>query len=138
MIKDPMTQNCKSRILQAVDDDPRSDRAISFAVELGVNTINELRNTDKSPNIDKVLKLAEELGLSLGYVFWGTDSDTSPIQGESQILKTLKRMEGLNEKDVTVVLSIISNAIRVNAAAQLQSLFDDQLELSTHRYEPKP
>ena len=133
-----MTQNWKSRLLQAVDDDPRSDRAISLAVGLGVNTVNELRNTDKSPSVDKVLKLAEELGLSLGYVFWGADSDTSPIQGESQILKTLKRIEGLNEQDITVVLSIISNAIRVNAAAQLQSQLDDQPELATHRHEPKP
>lgn len=66
-----MKENWKTRLLKAVDEDPRSDRAISLATGLGVNTVNELRNTDKLPSIDKVLKLSEELELSLSYLFWG-------------------------------------------------------------------
>ena len=68
-----MEENWKTRILQAVDNDGRSDRAISLAADLGVNFVNELRNTPKDPSIEKVLKLAAELQLSMAYLFLGRD-----------------------------------------------------------------
>lgn len=132
-----MKENWKTRLLRAVDEDPRSDRAISLATGLGVNTVNELRNTDKSPSIDKVLKLSEELGLSLSYLFWGAEEDREPIRGEQAIHNTLKRIEGLNEQDILVAMSIITNAIRVNAASQSHTEPDDRRELSTPLHESK-
>jgi transcriptional regulator with XRE-family HTH domain len=133
-----MEDNWKTRLLRAVDEDPRSDRAISLAVGLGVNTVNELRNTDKSPSIDKVLKLAEELGLSLGYVFWGAEQDKSPIRGDKEILQTLHRIEGLDQRGVEVVFSVIDTVINRQPSKPAQSSSDDQLELATPHREPKP
>jgi len=63
----------KTRLLKAVDDDGRSDRAVSVAAGLGVNFVNELRNTEKEPSIQKVLKLAAELNLSLIHLFLGRE-----------------------------------------------------------------
>lgn len=133
-----MVENWKSRLLKAVDEDPRSDRAISLAVGLGVNTVNELRNTDKSPSIEKVLKLAEELGLNLGYVFWGGEPDQSPIRGDKEILQTLHRIEGLDQRGVEVVFSVIDTVINRQPSKPAQSSSDDQLELATPLREPKP
>ena len=64
----------KTRLLAAIDADPRSDRKISKAAGNGVNFISELRLTDKEPSIEKVLKLADTLGVSLSYVFLGRDA----------------------------------------------------------------
>lgn len=66
-------EDWRSRLLQAVDVDGRSDRAISVAAKLGVNFVNELRNSDKEAGVGKVMKLAETLGVSLGYVFSGVE-----------------------------------------------------------------
>lgn len=138
MISYRMNENWKSRLLKAADEDPRSDRAISLAVGLGVNTVNELRNTNKSPSIDKVMKLAEELGLSLSYVFSGDEPDAQPIRGEKQILAMLKRIEGLNDQDVSIALSVILNAIRVNASSQSPIQQHDQLVPATPPHGSKP
>ena len=63
----------RTRLIQAVDADERSDRAISEAAGLGVNFVNELRRGEKEPGINKVLKLAQTLNLSLGFVFNGAE-----------------------------------------------------------------
>lgn len=66
-----MEDKWKDRLLEAIDADDRSDRAISLSAGLGVNFVNELRNTSKEPSLQKVLKLAAELDLSLSYLFIG-------------------------------------------------------------------
>lgn len=63
----------RKRLVDAVDADPRSDRAISLASGTGANFVNELRNTDKEPGVNKVIRLARTLNLSLGYVFTGAN-----------------------------------------------------------------
>jgi transcriptional regulator with XRE-family HTH domain len=135
-----MDETWKVRLLKAVDDDPRSDRAISLATKLGVNTVNELRNTDKSPSIEKVLRLSEELNLSLGYLFLGLDSDEekAPIRGEPQIRAVLQRIEGLGEENVGMILGIILNTLKVRAYEQERIRTDDQSGSSTPRHELDP
>lgn len=61
----------RTRLLEAVDKDGRSDRAISLAAKVGPNFVNELRNTPKEPSVQKVALVAGELGLSLSYLFSG-------------------------------------------------------------------
>lgn len=63
----------RQRLIDALEADPRSDRAISRAANLGVNFANELRNSEKEPGINKVIRLADALNLSLAYVFNGSD-----------------------------------------------------------------
>ncbi|SCD25488.1 helix-turn-helix domain-containing protein [Brucella inopinata] len=135
-----MTENWKTRLLKAVDEDPRSDRAISLATNMGVNTVNELRNTDKSPSIDKVLKLSKVLNIDLGYLFWGRadEKETAPIRGDQAILETLKRIEGLDQRGVEVVFSVIDTVIKRQPSTPEQSSSDDQSELTTDHHRVKP
>ena len=135
-----MEENWKTRLLKAVDEDPRSDRAISLATNMGVNTVNELRNTDKSPSIDKVLKLSEVLNLDLGYLFWGQppEKETAPIRGDQAILEMLKRIEGLDQRGVEVVFSVIDTVIKRQPSTQEQSSADDQRVPANLHHEPKP
>src|SRR5690606_20010627 len=135
-----MAENWKTRLLKAVDEDPRSDRAISLATNMGVNTVNELRNTDKSPSIDKVLKLSEVLNIDLGYLFWGRtdEKETAPIRGDQAIRETLKRIEGLVQRGVEVVFSVIDTVIKRQPSTPEQSSADDQFAPATAHHEPKP
>jgi transcriptional regulator with XRE-family HTH domain len=66
-------EDWRTRLIQAVDADGRSDRAISEASGLGVNFVNELRKGEKEPGVNKVIKLAATLNLSLGFVFNGAE-----------------------------------------------------------------
>lgn len=68
-----MMPNWRDRLIEAVDADPRSDRAISLSAGLGPNFVNELRNTDKEPSVKKILKLAGELRVSLAHLFLGSE-----------------------------------------------------------------
>lgn len=133
-----MEENWKTRLLKAVDEDPRSDRAISMAIGLGVNTVNELRNTDKSPSIEKVMKLSEELGVSLAYLFWGAEDDKAPIRSENEIRAMLGRIHGLKPDDVGLILGMILNTIKANAYEQEHSRTDDLSETTTLRRESTP
>lgn len=65
----------RGRLLQAVDKDGRSDRALSLAAGLNQNFVNELRNTDKEPSVEKVLKLIAVLNVSISHVFSGVEMD---------------------------------------------------------------
>ncbi len=107
---------------------------------MGVNTVNELRNTDKSPSIDKVLKLSEVLNIDLGYLFWGRtdEKETAPIRGDQAILETLKRIEGLDQRGVEVVFSVIDTVIKRQPSTPEQSSADDQFAPATAHHEPKP
>lgn len=133
-----MEENWKSRLLKAVDEDPRSDRAISLATGLGVNTVNELRNTDKSPSIEKVMTLSEELGVSLAYIFWGSENDKAPIRSEHEIRSVISRIPGLKPEDIVLIVGMILNTIKANAYEQEHSRTDDQSETANHHHEPTP
>jgi transcriptional regulator with XRE-family HTH domain len=90
-----MIQGWRERLIDAVDRDGRSDRAISKAAKLGPNFMNELRNTTKEPGVDKVLRLAEVLNVSVGYLFMG--ADLSPEDEEFvSLLRSSSREERLH------------------------------------------
>ncbi len=83
-----MHENWKKRLVEAIDADSRSDRAISKAAGLGVNFVNELKNTDKDPSVNKVLRLAKELNLSVAQVFLGYEL-TSDDEYLLSVLRTI-------------------------------------------------
>jgi transcriptional regulator with XRE-family HTH domain len=62
-------------------------------------------------------------------------SDRPPIRGAEEILTTLRRIEGLSEKDVQVVLSVISNALNANKVGSEPADADDQLTSSISHHE---
>ncbi len=68
-----MMPSWRERLLEAVEKDGRSDRAISLAANLGENFVNQLRYDDKDPKIKSVIALADELNVSLAQIFTGLD-----------------------------------------------------------------
>mgnify|MGYP001760061663 CR=1 FL=1 len=83
-----MHENWKKRLVEAIDADSRPARAISKAAGLGVNFVNELKNTDKDPSVNKVLRLAKELNLSVAQVFLGYEL-TSDDEYLLSVLRTI-------------------------------------------------
>lgn len=65
--------------MKAIDEDKRSDRAISLAAGLGPNFVGQLRGTKsippKKPSIEYVRKLAQALGKELSEIIGDTEDD---------------------------------------------------------------
>lgn len=84
-----MKDDWRDRLLKAIDEDGRSDRAISLAAGLGVNFISQMRGTKasapKKPNIEYVRKLAIVLGKELSSIV-GTAEDDSEARLRSALL----------------------------------------------------
>lgn len=74
-----MQEGWRERLLKAIDEDERSDRAISLAAGLGPNFIGQMRGTKsippKKPNIEYVRKLAQALGKELSEIIGDTEDD---------------------------------------------------------------
>lgn len=66
-------ENFTTRLMNAIDADGRSDRAISLAAGLGENYVNQMRLYGKEPSIICAGKLADALNVSLAYVLLGTE-----------------------------------------------------------------
>ena len=129
-----MQENWKTRLLQAVDNDGRSDRAISLAANLGVNFVNELRNTSKEPSIEKVLRLAAELQLSVSYLFLGRDLS----KDDEDLLLVLQSLPadakaGLLGKQAIKSRSIFAR-ISLSNPAQTNSISSSIPKLHHHAY----
>ena len=86
------------------------------------------------------MKLSEVLNIDLGYLFWGRtdEKETAPIRGDQAILETLKRIEGLDQRGVEVVFSVIDTVIKRQPSTPEQSSADDQFAPATAHHEPKP
>jgi transcriptional regulator with XRE-family HTH domain len=95
-----MADDWKQRLLDAVEKDGRSDRAISLAAGLGPSFVNELRRTEKEPGIQRVLKLAAELNVSLATLFLGRE-DITPQDEE---LLQLARQTSAEEREAILTL----------------------------------
>lgn len=74
-----MKDGWRERLLAAIDDDGRSDRAISLAAGLGPNFVSQMRGTQgaapKKPNIEYVRKLAATLGKELSSIVGPSDEN---------------------------------------------------------------
>ena len=66
------------------------------------------------------------------------NTEFAPIQGEQQILDTLRRIKGLKEKDVNFILGMIMRDIRFNEAEAEQSQEHDQPQRATLPHASKP
>jgi len=73
---------------------------------LGVNFVNELRNSDKEPGVNKVIRLAATLGLSLGYVFNG--AEISDVQ-ESDLQVYLSLTPDSRQQIIALAQKIAAN-----------------------------
>jgi len=77
-----MTTGWRERLLEAIDADERSDRAISLAAGLGPNFIGQMRGSKtaapKNPSIDHVRKIVAALNVPLSSVVGG-EEEQKPI-----------------------------------------------------------
>lgn len=114
--------------------------------EINKNTLISNENGNRPISKMAAAKYGEIFGVDAGWILYGEgrgpnsgpDETLPAIRGERAILDTLKRIEGLNEQDVLVAMSIIMNAIRVNDAGRSQTRPDDQPAPATDRHEVKP
>lgn len=65
----------RDRLIQAIDADGRSDRALSTAARLGPNYIQQMRERGTNPSFEHASKLCEALNLSVVYVLTGLKLD---------------------------------------------------------------
>jgi len=114
--------------------------------EINQNTLISHENGNRPLSKKAAATYAELFGVDAGWLLYG-ENENSPsfpkskmgmIEGEQQILETIRRIKGLNDQDVLVVMSVIMNALHVNADAQSQTQPGDQLALSTPHHALKP
>jgi len=136
-----MHPDWKQRLFKAIDEDERSDRAISLAAKLGANFIGQMRGSEtsppKEPTVQNVLALANELNISPTDLFAGTPI-SKPVRDEAEIRSFLERVEGLSETDVDVTMAVIRNALGAKQVAPEQSGSRDPQQIASRRRESVP
>lgn len=91
----------RTRLLEAVERDGRTDIAIARAAGLGRNFVQQLRTTNRQPSVPNLIALADALGVSLVYLFVGSDFTQQdeeffrllrdlPPEGRAAVLQLLK------------------------------------------------
>ena len=67
-----MSDEWFDRLIEAIEADPRTGRAISRDAKLGANFVQQLTRDRKKPRVDSLMALLEALGsASLLYIFKG-------------------------------------------------------------------
>ena len=95
--------------------------------------ITQLLKGSRAVKVNEIPKIAEflETGSPINF-------EEPVIRGDKEILQTLHRIEGLDQRGVEVVFSVIDTVINRQPSKPAQSSSDDQLELATPLHEPKP
>lgn len=68
-----MENEWRQRLISAIEEDPRSPRAISIDAGLGPNFLGQMMARGTSPSTSAVVALCETLGISLTYLFTGAE-----------------------------------------------------------------
>ena len=95
--------------------------------------ITQMLKGSRAVKVNELPKIAEFIETASPLHF-----DDVPIQNDQEILQTLHRIEGLDQRGVEVVFSVIDTVINRQPSKPAQSSSDDQLELATLHREPKP
>lgn len=95
--------------------------------------ITQILKGSRAVKVNELPKIAEFIETASPLHF-----DEVPIQSDKEILQTLQRIKGLDQRGVEVVFSVIDTVINRQPSKPAQSSSDDQLELATPHREPKP
>ena len=95
--------------------------------------ITQILKGSRAVKVNEIPKIAEFLETPSPVNF-----EEPPIRDDKEILQTLHRIEGLDQRGVEVVFSVIDTVINRQPSKQEQSSSDDQLELATRHRAPKP
>lgn len=124
-----MNDGWRDRLLKAIDEDGRSDRAISLSAGLGPNFVSQMRGTKasapKKPNIEYVRKLALVLGKELSTILGSAEDDA-----ETRLRSALLAY-GVDKDDLVSVMKAIKGfADGVSGVVPLRS--DNPRDQSEH------
>ncbi|GAA5664948.1 hypothetical protein Brsp07_03447 [Brucella sp. NBRC 14130] len=107
--------------------------------EINKNTLISNENGNRPISRKAAEKYGELFGVDPGWILFGEGgSPEDKISGATQIEAMLRRIKGLNDQDILVVMSVIMNAIRVNGDEQEQIQLDDQSGQTTDHHKVKP
>lgn len=128
-----MIDDWRARLLKAIDEDGRSDRAISLAAKLGPNFISQMRGTKsaapKKPNIAYVQRIADVLGKEL----------TSIIGNDSAELRSALLSYGVPAKHLDRIIAMVDGFVEaLSEELSRQDELGDRPELSSRRRESEP
>lgn len=70
---EPMENGWRARLIDAIEKDERTPRAISLAAGLGPNYLTQMLARGTSPSTSAVVALCDVLGISLTYLFTGAE-----------------------------------------------------------------
>lgn len=68
-----MENGWRTRLLEAIEKDPRSPRAISLDAGLGPNYLDQMMRRGTAPSTPAVVALCETLKISITYLFTGVE-----------------------------------------------------------------
>ncbi len=85
----PMTELWRERLIEVIEADPRSLRAISLEAGLGPNYVTQMINENKGPTAAALVKLAETLHVSVTFIFTGAEM----TQADEDLLKLAAKMD---------------------------------------------
>lgn len=101
-------------------------------------TVSRLLSGQRKMTLEWLSAFSQAMDCDASEMFRAPEAADGPIRGERAIYDTLKRIEGLSDYNVSVVLSIIMNALKAQSSEREQSRSDDQPAPATDRHEVKP
>ncbi|MCF7647286.1 helix-turn-helix domain-containing protein [Bacillus subtilis] len=111
----------------------KTQSALAEHLGLAHPQITQILKGSRAVKVNELPKIAEFIETASPLHF-----DEVPIQSDKEILQTLHRIEGLDQRGVEVVFSVIDTVINRQPSKPARSSSDDQLELATLHREPKP
>lgn len=100
-------------------------------------TVSRLLNGKRGMSLEWLYAFAKALGLSVADLFIAPGRKP-PITGDTEILATLARIDGLRESDIDLVYGVIKNALGARRAAPEPSVSHDPQRHANHRHESEP
>lgn len=129
-----MQSGWRERLLAAIDEDGRSDRAISLAAGLGPNFISQMRGTKaaapKRPSIEHVRKIAAALNKDLATIIGPDDAEPA--------LKAALLAYGVDKDDIPAVMRAIRGFLEPDDELPQQDQRRDQSEPANRHHESEP
>lgn len=129
-----MENGWRDRLLAAIDEDERSDRAISLAAGLGPNFISQMRGTKaaapKKPNIEYVRKLAAVLNRDLSAIIGPDDAEPA--------LRAALLAYGIDKDDIPAVMRAIKGFLEPDDERPQQGRPRDRSEPASPRHAKEP
>jgi transcriptional regulator with XRE-family HTH domain len=95
-----MDTDWRDRLMQAIERDVRTPRAISLAAKLGPNYLSQMLDRGTSPSTQALVVLCDILGVSLTYIFTGAEMSRE----DEELLRLASDLPG-KQKDLLIEMA---------------------------------